>query len=79
MLVLSRKPTETIVIGENGKIKVTVLNVKKYQVKIGIEAPKEIMVHREEIFNRIQKSAPTQISHKKPNPKPAPKTNDDIG
>jgi carbon storage regulator len=51
MLILSRTPRETIVIG--GRIRVTVLSVKGNQVRIGIEAPKNIEVHREEIYDRI--------------------------
>jgi len=53
MLILSRTPQETIVIG--GRIRVTVLSVKGNQVRIGIEAPKTIEVHREEIYERIER------------------------
>jgi carbon storage regulator len=53
MLILSRTPRETIVIG--GRIRVTVLSVKGNQVRIGIEAPKNIEVHREEIYDRIER------------------------
>ena len=53
MLILSRTPRETIVIG--GQIRVTVLSVKGNQVRIGIEAPKTIEVHREEIYDRIER------------------------
>jgi len=53
MLILSRTPRETIVIG--GRIRVTVLSVKGNQVRIGIEAPKTIEVHREEIYDRIER------------------------
>ena len=53
MLILSRTPRETIVIG--GQIRVTVLSVKGNQVRIGIEAPKTIEVHREEIYERIER------------------------
>lgn len=52
MLVLSRRPREVIRIGDNIKIKV--LEVRGNQVKIGIEAPLEIEVHREEIYERLQ-------------------------
>ena len=52
MLVLTRKLGENIRIGEN--VKITVLELKGGQVKLGIEAPPEIAVHREEIFERIQ-------------------------
>ncbi len=52
MLILTRKPGETIVIGDN--IKVTILSVASKQIRIGIDAPKDITVHREEIYNKIQ-------------------------
>ncbi|WP_312934768.1 carbon storage regulator CsrA [Pseudomonas sp.] len=60
MLILTRKVGEVIVI--NDDIKVTILGVKGMQVRIGIDAPKDIQVHREEIYNRIQagKPAPDQ-------------------
>ena len=50
MLVLTRKPQESIILGLDGKIKFTILGVKGNQVRIGIEAPKDIDVHREEIY-----------------------------
>lgn len=52
MLILTRKPGETIVIGYD--IKVTVLGVKGNQIRLGIDAPLAIPVHREEIYERIQ-------------------------
>lgn len=52
MLVLTRKLRETINIGDN--IAVTILDVKNGQVKIGISAPKNVKVHREEVYRRIQ-------------------------
>ena len=52
MLVLTRKSGEKIVIGDN--IVVTVLDVAGTQVRIGIEAPREIAVHRSEIHKKIQ-------------------------
>ncbi|HEP0306369.1 TPA: carbon storage regulator CsrA [Providencia rettgeri] len=51
MLILTRKPTEVVVIGDD--IKVTILGVKGNQVWIGIDAPKDISVHREEIYKLI--------------------------
>lgn len=51
MLVLSRKSNESIVINNN--IKVTVVEIRGDKVRLGIEAPKNIPVHREEIFNQI--------------------------
>ncbi|SUC31037.1 Carbon storage regulator [Providencia rettgeri] len=51
ILILTRKPTEVVVIGDD--IKVTILGVKGNQVRIGIDAPKDISVHREEIYKLI--------------------------
>lgn len=51
MLVLTRKLNEAIVIGEH--IKITVLDIKDQSVKLGIEAPREISVHRDEVFAEI--------------------------
>lgn len=55
MLILTRRIGESLVIGDNGEINITVLGVKGNQVRIGVNAPKDVSVHREEIFNRIQK------------------------
>lgn len=53
MLILTRRIGESIVIEDN--IKVAVLGVKGNQVRLGIEAPRKVAVHREEIYNRIQR------------------------
>ena len=52
MLILTRRVGETVVIGNN--VDVTVLGVKGNQVRLGVKAPREVSVHREEVYNRIK-------------------------
>lgn len=58
MLILTRRVGETLVIGN--EITVTVLSVKGNQVRIGINAPKTVSIHREEIYQRINKFEKTK-------------------
>ena len=53
MLILTRRVGETVMIGD--EVTVTVLGVKGNQVRIGVNAPKTVAVHREEIFERIKR------------------------
>jgi carbon storage regulator len=53
MLILTRRVGETLMIGD--EVSVTILGVKGNQVRIGVNAPKEVAVHREEIYQRIQR------------------------
>jgi len=52
MLILTRKVGESLIIGDD--VSVIVLGVKGNQVRLGVDAPKSVSVHREEIYNKIQ-------------------------
>ncbi len=62
MLILTRKVGESVIVGDD--VKITVLHAKGSQIRLGIDAPKSVSVHREEIFARIhpkQNELPTSL------------------
>lgn len=63
MLILTRRIGETLMIGDD--VSITVIGVKGNQVRIGIDAPKEVAVHREEIFKRIKSDELRLVEPKK--------------
>jgi carbon storage regulator len=64
MLVLSRRLGETLIIGDD--VKITVLGISGNQVRVGIDAPKDVTVHREEVYKRIQTEQPDQTIENQP-------------
>ena len=71
MLILTRRVGETIMIGDD--VTITVLGVKGNQVRVGINAPKSVAVHREEIYERIKRESagnPSRsiVEHQQPPP-----------
>jgi len=70
MLILTRRVGETVMIGSD--VTVTVLGVKGNQVRVGVNAPRDVAVHREEIFERIKREQQAglqagDVEHAKPN------------
>ena len=64
MLILTRRVGETVMIGND--VTVTVLGVKGNQVRIGVNAPRDVAVHREEIFERIKREEQGEASSPRP-------------
>jgi carbon storage regulator len=66
MLILTRKVNETVMIGND--VTITVLGVNGSQVRIGVSAPKNVAVHREEIYDRIKREQPSspEVGHDRP-------------
>jgi len=59
MLILTRRAGETLMVGDD--VTITVLGVKGNQVRIGVNAPKHVSVHREEIYQRIQREKEQKV------------------
>ena len=66
MLVLSRQRDESIIIGDN--IVITVVDIRGDKVRLGIEAPREIPVHRQEVYDAIQRERTSASDHDGPQP-----------
>jgi carbon storage regulator len=60
MLVLSRKSNESLMIGDN--IEIVVLEIREGNVKLGIKAPREVSVHRQEVYNEIKRNLALEAS-----------------
>ncbi len=60
MLILTRRVGESLMIGDD--VTITVLGVKGNQVRVGVNAPKDVAVHREEILNRIENAAAQAVA-----------------
>jgi carbon storage regulator len=72
MLILSRKINETIVI--DGRIRVKVVRVEGDVVKLGVEAPADVPVHRLEVYEEIQRNNQAALTQGRPTPPTLPKT-----
>jgi carbon storage regulator len=70
MLVLSRKKNESIVI--NNDITIVVVEIRGDKVRLGVEAPKEVPVHRREVYDAIKRNAATQSSAEAGSAEPSP-------
>lgn len=64
MLILTRRVGETFIIGDD--IRITVCSVRNGQVRIGIEAPKDVSIHRKEVYERIQREEPADKVRTRP-------------
>jgi carbon storage regulator len=65
MLVLSRQRNESMIIGDN--IVITIVDIRGDNVRLGIEAPKDVSVHRQEVYDAIQRERAEAASKEKPN------------
>ena len=74
MLVLSRQRDESIIIADN--IKITIVDIRGDKVRLGIDAPKEIPVHRQEVFDAIQRENEKQSEAANPPPPEEPVAQD---
>lgn len=72
MLVLTRKQDEVIIIGED--IRITIVEIRGEQVKVGIDAPRHIPVHRQEVYTEIKKEVGRQQRGTGPSPMDQQKT-----